>query len=106
MAFYYGSWFILFAPLFSFAVIVFGTRIWDVLVRPNDAAQVDPMPGEKQSHAEDTGHADAGHEYALVGAHAAHATAEEGAGGSPYGRVYSDISYTEVREPRGETLTY
>ena len=45
MAFYYGSWFILFSPLFSFAVIVFGTRIWDVLVRPNDAAQVDPMPG-------------------------------------------------------------
>ena len=106
MAFYYGSWFILFAPLFSFVVIVFGTRIWDVLVRPNDAAQVDPMPGGEQGHDEDTGHTDAEHEHALVGAHAAHATADEGAGGSPYGRVYDDISYTEVRGPRGETVIY
>src|SRR5579872_2298417 len=106
MAFYQLSWLILFAPLFSFAVIIFGTRIWDVLVRPNDAAQVDPITvylsgdGEQRSEQEP--------ESASVGAHetTAHGTTEEGAGGSPYGRVYSDITYTEERGPHGETLTY
>jgi len=34
MALYQYSWLILFAPLFSFAVIVFGTRVWDILSRP------------------------------------------------------------------------
>ncbi len=104
MAFYQLSWLILFAPLFSFAVIIFGTRVWDLLVRPNDAAQVDPVTiflsgqGEQRSEEEP--------EPALVGAHDAHDAVEQGAGGSPYGRVYSDITYTEVRGPRGETLTY
>src|SRR6266700_4290340 len=32
--FYQLSWLILFAPLFSFAVIIFGTRVWDMLSRP------------------------------------------------------------------------
>jgi len=34
MALYQYSWLILLAPLFSFAVIVFGTRVWDILSRP------------------------------------------------------------------------
>lgn len=113
MAFYYGSWLILFAPLFSFAVIIFGTRVWDYRVRPNDAAQVDPVTigehSQTESHSEQHGHAgEAEPEPAFAGAHSAsaHGTAEQGAGGSPYGRVYSDITYTSVKRPRGETLTY
>lgn len=34
MALYSYSWFILFSPLFAFVVIVFGTRVWDLLSRP------------------------------------------------------------------------
>jgi len=34
MALYQYSWLILFSPLFAFAVIIFGTRVWDVLGRP------------------------------------------------------------------------
>ncbi len=37
MAFYQFSWLILFSPLFAFAVIIFGTRMWDLATR----AQVD-----------------------------------------------------------------
>src|ERR1700686_1568739 len=33
MAFYQASWLILLSPLFSFAVIVFGTRMWDLATR-------------------------------------------------------------------------
>src|SRR5438270_12052611 len=38
MVFYQLSWLILFAPLFSFAVIIFGTRVWDMLSRPRVSA--------------------------------------------------------------------
>ena len=38
MVFYQLSWLILLAPLFSFAVIIFGTRVWDLLSRPRVAA--------------------------------------------------------------------
>ncbi|MDQ6661977.1 MAG: hypothetical protein M3Z24_13570, partial [Chloroflexota bacterium] len=37
MALYQFSWTILLAPLFSFAVIIFGTRVWDLLSRPRSA---------------------------------------------------------------------
>jgi NADH-quinone oxidoreductase subunit L len=37
MVFYQLSWLILLAPLFSFAVIIFGTRVWDMLSRPRVA---------------------------------------------------------------------
>ncbi len=44
MALYQYSWLILLAPLFSFAVIVFGTRVWDILSRPRiTAGQGDAM---------------------------------------------------------------
>src|SRR5438105_11253655 len=39
MALYQYSLLILLAPLFSFAVIVFGTRVWDILSRPRTAAE-------------------------------------------------------------------
>src|ERR1700692_1320831 len=38
MAFYQASWLILLSPLFSFAVIIFGTRMWDLATRPRVAA--------------------------------------------------------------------
>ena len=38
MVFYQLSWLILLAPLFSFVVIIFGTRVWDMLSRPRVAA--------------------------------------------------------------------
>lgn len=37
MELYQYSWLILLAPLFSFAVIIFGTRVWDMLSRPRTA---------------------------------------------------------------------
>jgi proton-translocating NADH-quinone oxidoreductase chain L len=37
MAFYQYSWTILFAPLLSFVVIIFGTRMWDLASRPRAA---------------------------------------------------------------------
>lgn len=38
---YQFSWTILFAPLVSFAVIIFGTRVWDMLSRPKVAVHTD-----------------------------------------------------------------
>ena len=38
MALYQYSWLILFAPLIAFAVIIFGTRVWDLLSRPHAEA--------------------------------------------------------------------
>lgn len=38
MALYEYSWLILLAPLFSFVVIIFGTRVWDLRSRPHAVA--------------------------------------------------------------------
>ncbi|HLZ63548.1 MAG TPA: NADH-quinone oxidoreductase subunit L [Ktedonosporobacter sp.] len=38
MALYQYSWFILLAPLFAFAIIIFGTRMWDLASRPRGEA--------------------------------------------------------------------
>src|SRR6266516_409311 len=63
MVFYQLSWLILLAPLFSFVVIVFGTRVWDMLSRPrvvaaeahgSDAHDVEA----KGSHGDDHGEYD------------------------------------------------
>jgi NADH-quinone oxidoreductase subunit L len=54
---YQYSWFILFSPLFAFAVIIFGTRVWDLLSRPV-APQADTMTspaGHDGGHGEDGG---------------------------------------------------
>ncbi|MBV9228156.1 MAG: NADH-quinone oxidoreductase subunit L, partial [Chloroflexi bacterium] len=39
MALYQYSWTILLAPLLAFVVIIFGTRVWDLLSRPRTAVQ-------------------------------------------------------------------
>jgi NADH-quinone oxidoreductase subunit L len=53
MALYTYSWVVLFAPLLAFAVIVFGTRVWDLRTRP-------PEEKEAVSHGEAHG-AESGH---------------------------------------------
>jgi NADH-quinone oxidoreductase subunit L len=50
MALYSYSWLILFAPLFSFAVIIFGTRVWDMLSRPHVSAE-EGAHGHEEAHA-------------------------------------------------------
>jgi NADH-quinone oxidoreductase subunit L len=59
MALYSYSWLILFAPLLSFAVIIFGTRVWDMLSRPRAQAETTHEEAhaveEHGSHGEDTG---------------------------------------------------
>ncbi len=60
---YQYSWLILFAPLFAFAVIVFGTRVLDLLSRP----RVETAPahgGHEEGHAGHTEHHDAHDAYA------------------------------------------
>ena len=42
MGFYQASWLILLSPLFSFAVIIFGTRMWDLATRPRVNATSSP----------------------------------------------------------------
>ncbi len=48
MALYQYSWTILFAPLLSFVVIIFGTRMWDLASRRS----VSPADGEAHGHDE------------------------------------------------------
>ncbi len=56
MAFYQYSWLILFSPLFAFAVIIFGTRMWDLATRPRVAATA----GD-EAHTHGEGEGDEGH---------------------------------------------
>src|SRR5579859_4923941 len=51
MGFYQASWLILLSPLFSFVVIFFGTRMWDLATRKSVAA-VALAGHEGQAHAE------------------------------------------------------
>ncbi len=56
MALYEYSWLILLSPLFAFAVIIFGTRMWDLATRGRIAA---PAGHEAEVHAEhDESHSD------------------------------------------------
>ncbi len=50
MDLYSYSWLILFAPLFSFAAIIFGTRVWDMLSRPRVTAS-EGAHGHEEAHA-------------------------------------------------------
>ncbi len=62
---YQYSWLVLFAPLLSFAVIVFGTRVWDMASRPKKVQTV--THGGHGSHdAEQEAHAGAELAYATV----------------------------------------
>src|SRR5229473_3692702 len=78
MALYDYSWLILLAPLFAFAVIVFGTRIWDLLSRPRVAAAT--------THEE------------------IHAVEEHGADGETHAEHDSDVELIEETGPHGEKL--
>src|SRR5215471_18927471 len=53
MALYEYSWLILLAPLLSFAVILFGTRMWDLATRGRIAAEA---VHESEAHTEHAGH--------------------------------------------------
>ncbi len=64
MALYQYSWLILLAPLLSFAVIIFGTRVWDLRSRPQVATAPKTHGGD--THADS--HADA-HNVAANGSH-------------------------------------
>ena len=78
MALYEYSWLILLAPLFAFAVIVFGTRNWDLLSRPRVTAAT--------THEE------------------AHAVEEHGADGETHAEHDSDVELIETTGPHGEKL--
>ncbi len=66
MAVYQYSWLILFAPLLSFVVIIFGTRMWDLASRPHSAVAVGEGHGHDDTHATEE-HGD--HEEASVHGH-------------------------------------
>src|SRR5690348_528378 len=53
MGLYEYSWLTLLAPIFSFAVILFGTRMWDLATRHRIAANA---VHESEAHAEHGGH--------------------------------------------------
>jgi hypothetical protein len=59
MALYQYSWAILFAPLLAFVIIVFGTRMWDLLSRPKAAVETTPVDAHAVeaagAHGEDHG---------------------------------------------------
>ncbi len=60
MELYQYSWTILLGPLFAFAVIVFGTRLWDLYSRPRSQA-TEPSEGHHGSDAHGSEHG-GGHE--------------------------------------------
>src|SRR5436853_4717700 len=59
MALYQYSWAILFAPLLAFVIIIFGTRMWDLLSRPKAAVEATPAEAHAAesagAHGEDHG---------------------------------------------------
>jgi NADH-quinone oxidoreductase subunit L len=61
MALYDYSWLILLSPLFSFAAIIFGTRVWDLLSRPPTAVAVAGVQGAQGSHGASSGDAHGSH---------------------------------------------
>src|SRR5487761_1110390 len=62
MVLYQFSWFVLFSPLFSFVVIIFGTRMWDLFSRPRTVQASAPGGhGEHEAGAHDVAHGDAEH---------------------------------------------
>jgi NADH-quinone oxidoreductase subunit L len=67
MALYQYSWTILFAPLLSFVVIIFGTRMWDLFSRSHAAVAVDTQAVHGHGDAQADGHA--GHGADVHGEH-------------------------------------
>jgi NADH-quinone oxidoreductase subunit L len=60
MALYQYSWAILFAPLLAFVIIVFGTRMWDILSRPAAEGSSGAHGGEHGEHDEHDEHGEHG----------------------------------------------
>src|SRR5579859_5484355 len=102
MALYQYSWLILLAPLFSFAVIIFGTRVLDMLSRPRMAAagHGDAMiaHGEHGSEAHDAGlHSSESHgDIPTIEFH------DDIGLGETHPEADSDHQFLKVRGPRGE----
>src|SRR5690348_14706596 len=58
MAVYQYSWLILFAPLLSFVVIIFGTRMWDLASRPRATDTSEAGHGHDDAHGAAAVHGD------------------------------------------------
>src|SRR6516225_1527560 len=87
MALYEYSWLILLSPLFSFAVIIFGTRMWDLATRGRVAASAAP---EAEAHAEHDGHDESDSDVEIMH--------EKG----PHGE---DLVFEDIEDPKVPHLT-
>ena len=87
MALYEYSWLILLSPLFSFAVIIFGTRMWDLATRGRIAAI---SAHDVEAHAEHNGHSESDSDVELLH--------EKG----PHGE---DLVYENIEDPKVPELT-
>jgi hypothetical protein len=87
MALYEYSWLILLSPLFSFAVIIFGTRMWDLATRGRVAAST---ADEVEAHAGHNGHDESHSDVELMH--------EKG----PYGE---DLVFENIEDPKVPQLT-
>ena len=87
MALYEYSWLILLSPLFSFAVIIFGTRMWDLATRGRVAAIA---AHDTEAHAEHNGHGEFDSDVELLH--------EKG----PHGE---DLVFENIEDPKVPELT-
>ncbi len=110
MGLYQNSWLILLAPLFSFVVIVFGTRMWDLLSRPRSEGDA-----ALESVAAGHGHGAEGHDAMLTPSVAAeHGHGAEGHAAVDTTKVYDteaeaseapgDVHLFKSRGPDGERI--
>src|SRR5437588_12126352 len=109
MALYQYSWLILLSPLFAFAVIVFGTRIWDLLSRPRSEgdvalASVAGHGHEAEGHdAMVTASVAAGHEYGAAG-HTAGDTTKISDSEAEASEAVGEVQVFRSRGPGGERI--
>src|SRR6266581_3515996 len=87
MALYEYSWLILLSPLFAFAVIIFGTRMWDLATRGHVTATA---AHETEAHAEHNGHDESHSDVELMH--------EKG----PHGE---DLVFENIEDPKVPRLT-
>lgn len=104
-ALYQYSWLILFAPLFSFAVIIFGTRVWDLSSRPRVAhSQVEGAQSHEQAHAEVALASQGTHSEVATTHGASHGAAvvahEESQAAAEHGAQLQDAGETDDDDPK------
>jgi proton-translocating NADH-quinone oxidoreductase chain L len=87
MAWYEYSWLILLSPLFSFAVIIFGTRMWDLATRGRVASTA---AHQAEAHAGHNGHDESDSDVELMH--------EKG----PHGE---DLVFEDIEDPKVPQLT-